>query len=157
MTLKSEATMSTNEAHDVLPPADAGAEDITVPNDLIELSAAAAIVGVSVQTLRRMEERGKISAIRTTGGHRRFRTHDCIRLAASSPDEIYRGNAEMGLTEEEIAQSVTADDAAKRLGVSRPTLRRWEREGKIIPLRGRMGKKVLYNRESIEALAEIGE
>jgi len=152
--------MSTNEAHEVLPLADeAGAEDssIDVPNDLIELSAAAAIVGVSVQTLRRMEERGKISAKRTTGGHRRFWTHDCIRLAASSPDEIYRGSAEMGLTEEELAQSITADDAAKRLGVSRPTLRRWEREGKIIPLRGRMGKKVLYNRESIEMLAEIGE
>ena len=59
MTLKSEATMSTNEAHEVLPLADeAGAEDssIDVPNDLIELSAAAAIVGVSVQTLRRHGE-----------------------------------------------------------------------------------------------------
>lgn len=143
--------------------AEIGKEDSLtgIENDLIDLSAAASIVGVSAQTLRRMEARGKISSRRTPGGgqgqgHRRYYIHDAIRLARSGAEELYRGKAELGLTTDELKGTIGADDAAKLLGVSRPTLRRWEREGKIIAHRGRMGKKVLYNRESIEALSRLG-
>ncbi|WNM69959.1 helix-turn-helix DNA-binding domain protein [Rhodococcus phage GuyFagieri] len=138
------------------PTPDINADLETIPNDKIDLGTAAAIVGVSPQTLRRMEQRGKISATRTASGHRRFRTHDAIRLARSAPEEVYRSSQATRLTPDELAKAITADDAARLLGVSRPTLRRWEREGKIVAYPARQGKKTLYNRESIEALAEIG-
>ncbi|WNY15168.1 helix-turn-helix DNA binding domain protein [Rhodococcus phage MacGully] len=128
-----------------------------IPNELIDLSTAARIVGVTPQTLRRMEGRGKISGKRTASGHRRFFTHDVIRLARSVPEEVYRSGVQDRLSPSDLAKAITGDDAARLLGVSRPTLRRWEREGKIKSMPGRQGRKSLYNRESIEALANLGE
>jgi excisionase family DNA binding protein len=127
-----------------------------IPNDLIELSAAASIIGVSAQTLRRMEDRGKISARRTSGGHRRYLTHDALRLQKTRPIEIYRGQAPKGVTSNALSKLISADDAAKQLGISRPTLRRWEREGKLVAHRNKMGKKVLFDKESIDALVNSG-
>lgn len=132
-----------------------------IPDDLIDLSAAAAIVGVTAQTLRRMESRGKITSRRTPGGsrgsgHRRYRTHEAIMLARKRPIEQRRGSVEATMTAEEIEKTIPADDAAKLLGVSRPTLRRWEREGKLVSYPARLGKKVLYDRETIEALVNTG-
>lgn len=132
-----------------------------IPNNLIDLSAAASILGVSSQTLRRMEERGKVSARRTSGGdkqggHRRFYTHDILRLAEENPEEVQRRTGAETFTPEEVGNLVPADEAARLLGVSRPTLRRWEREGKLVAHRQRLGKKVVYNRETIEKLAELG-
>ena len=44
--------------------------------DLVLIGEAAKILGVSVGTVRRWEQEGKISAIRTLGGQRRFRRDD---------------------------------------------------------------------------------
>lgn len=43
---------------------------------LIPVGVAATMLNVSVKTLRRWEAAGKISAIRTPGGQRRFREAD---------------------------------------------------------------------------------
>jgi putative resolvase len=48
-------------------------------------------------------------------------------------------------------------DAAKILGVSTDTLRRWEREGKILPDRRTMGGWRLYSLETIEGIKKRGE
>lgn len=141
---------------DEVQPETAAEEFPGIPNDLIELSAAASIIGVSAQTLRRMEDRGKISARRTNGGHRRYLTHDALRLQKTRPIEIYRGQAPKGMSAKSLEKLITADDAAKQLGISRPTLRRWEREGKLVAHRNKMGKKVLFDKESIEALVNNG-
>lgn len=48
-------------------------------------------------------------------------------------------------------------DAAKILGVSTDTLRRWEREGRILPDRRTMGGWRLYSPETIEVIKKRGE
>ncbi|WP_215891861.1 MerR family transcriptional regulator [Acidithiobacillus thiooxidans] len=47
-------------------------------------------------------------------------------------------------------------DAAKKLGVSTDTLRRWEREGKILPDRRTMGGWRLYSLETVEGIKKLG-
>lgn len=50
------------------------------PDDLLPIGTAAAMVGVSVDTLRRYESEGKITARRTPGNQRRFRRADVLDL-----------------------------------------------------------------------------
>lgn len=45
----------------------------------VSLSGAAAIAGVSVSTLRRWADEGRVPSFRTAGGHRRFRIGDLRR------------------------------------------------------------------------------
>lgn len=45
----------------------------------VGLAAAAAIAGVSISTLRRWADEGRVPAFRTPGGHRRFRVADLQR------------------------------------------------------------------------------
>jgi excisionase family DNA binding protein len=50
-------------------------------DDLINIGEAAKIRGVSIDTLRRWEKKGKISSVdRTEGGHRRFRVADLLKI-----------------------------------------------------------------------------
>jgi excisionase family DNA binding protein len=46
---------------------------------LITIREASDLLGVSIKTLRRWEKQGKISPIRTYGGHRRFRREDLLQ------------------------------------------------------------------------------
>jgi len=48
--------------------------------DLLSIGEAARRLGVSVNTLRRWDERGLIASTRTLGGQRRFLTEDVDRL-----------------------------------------------------------------------------
>jgi len=48
-------------------------------NKLITIGEASDLLGVSIKTLRRWEKQGKISPIRTCGGHRRFRREDLLQ------------------------------------------------------------------------------
>lgn len=50
--------------------------DTYSPEDLLPIGEAAKALGVTVQTIRRWESTGKISAVRTLGGQRRFRRAD---------------------------------------------------------------------------------
>lgn len=126
-------------------------------------SRAAAVVGVTPQTLRRMEERGKITAKRGPNGDRQFSTHDCLRLAASGEDEIYRSSVENPLSLQEIVNQyrerlaeekeyMTADEAVLALGASRATLRRWEIDGKLTSKRSKFTKHVMIARKDVEDL-----
>lgn len=53
-------------------------------NDLIQIGDAATLCGVSIDTLRRWEKVGKIKAVRTSGGHRRYLVADLLK--AEKPD-----------------------------------------------------------------------
>ena len=69
---------------------DAGADDGD-PARLVSLKAAATAVGVSSSTLRRWADDGRLPAIRTAGGHRRFPLEGVRRLAADQhPQAIVR-------------------------------------------------------------------
>ena len=48
----------------------------------VGLSGAAAIAGVSISTLRRWADEGRVPSYRTAGGHRRFRVSDIRRAVA---------------------------------------------------------------------------
>lgn len=47
---------------------------------LLSTSKAARAAGVSIRTLYRYEEAGKITALKTAGGHRRYRREDVEAL-----------------------------------------------------------------------------
>ncbi|MEJ7707991.1 MAG: helix-turn-helix domain-containing protein [Nocardioidaceae bacterium] len=51
---------------------------------LLPISEAAARLGVTAGTLRRWEDEGRISAVRTVGNQRRFRVEDIKRLEKST-------------------------------------------------------------------------
>lgn len=48
--------------------------------DSIQIGDAAKLRGVSIDTLRRWEKSGKIQAVRTEGGHRRYRVADLLKI-----------------------------------------------------------------------------
>lgn len=57
-------------------------------DDLLSPAQASALIGVSVQTLRRYDREGRLASVRTPGGQRRFRRSDVLAippLVASSP------------------------------------------------------------------------
>jgi len=54
---------------------DYGADD-----DLLATAESAKLIGVSVRTLYRYEDQGRITSVRTPGGHRRYRRADVERL-----------------------------------------------------------------------------
>lgn len=50
----------------------------TVESEIISLAEAATRLGVSKESLRNWDTAGVLVAIRTAGGHRRYRTSDLI-------------------------------------------------------------------------------
>ena len=54
-------------------------------NTLITIREASDLLGVSIKTLRRWEQQGKIAPIRTRGGHRRFRPEDLLQSGQATP------------------------------------------------------------------------
>ncbi|AVQ70081.1 hypothetical protein MTo_03794 [Microcystis aeruginosa NIES-1211] len=54
-------------------------------NTLITIREASDLLGVSIKTLRRWEQQGKIASIRTRGGHRRFRPEDLLQSGQATP------------------------------------------------------------------------
>jgi DNA-binding transcriptional MerR regulator len=134
-----------------------------IEDDLLPTSPAAEVVGVTAQTLRRMEERGKITAKRGPNGERFFSTHDCLRLAASGEDEIFRSSVTNPLSLAEVIERfkekqdekenyITADEAVIKIGVSRATLRRWELKGKVKSKHSKYTKHVLFKKTDVNRL-----
>jgi len=54
----------------------------------VTLGQAAKLLGISASTLRRWTEDGRVSAVRTSGGHRRFYLSELTRLSASPAAEL---------------------------------------------------------------------
>lgn len=143
---------------------------------LVSIDQAAVLLGVPAWVLRRCLHDGMktLPVTRTAGSHQRIpvdtllndyeliieeiaewraataRRSDAEHLPRSaSPDAIEK-------LREVIRETVDANTAASILGVSRPTLRRWEREGKIIGTRPLGPKQVRYYRESVDSLLSAG-
>jgi len=73
-----------NADDDAARPADAGAGGAgdDGPEELLTPSEVAAMFRVNPKTVTRWHRTGKVSAIRTLGGHRRFRASEIRRLLA---------------------------------------------------------------------------
>jgi excisionase family DNA binding protein len=57
---------------------------------LLSTGQVARLFGVSPSTVTRWARLGILAAIRTPGGHYRFRERDARRAALSTPDELVR-------------------------------------------------------------------
>ena len=55
----------------------------------LTITEAAKLLGVSTRTLLRWEEKGKITSIRTPGGHRRYDSAKLLAETSSSPRQIH--------------------------------------------------------------------
>jgi len=90
--------------------------DKTRVNDWLNLSDAAAVLGVHPSTLRAWADRGDIPAHRTPGKHRRFRRADIENWAASrreahvSPGQLIVENV-LGRTRLQMAEGRLAETA----------------------------------------------
>ena len=154
-------------------------------SNLISLEQSAKVIGVPDYTLRRGLAEGMttLSERRTSGKHGRFDLDHLLEHHEEIVEELrerhergrqfYVDNPDVpkppwwgkewkfdpkGAEELRavLRTTIDADSAAIRLGVSRPTLRRWEREGKIVGIRPLGPKQVRYYTESIDALVEAG-
>ncbi|ATS93141.1 helix-turn-helix DNA binding protein [Gordonia phage Patio] len=137
---------------------------------LISLEQAAEVIGVHDYTLRRavIEGMKSLKIAQTSGNHRRvyldqiLDNHDQIVAELARRRENTRWEdkpieidpEKSAKLREVLRETVDANTAAMELGVSRPTLRRWERESKIIGTRPLGPKQVRYYRESIAALLD---
>jgi excisionase family DNA binding protein len=54
---------------------------------LISIGKASTLLDVSIQTLREWDTEGKLKAVRTEGGHRRYRLSDIQRLQGIDPEQ----------------------------------------------------------------------
>src|SRR5687768_13697780 len=96
--------------------------DSDTPRDLIAIGQAAEILGVSVKTLRRWEQKGLLRAYRLNGKDRFFARGDVEQIKHSRP--------------------LSVSDVAERLAISPSTLRRLEEKGQVQPERDENGRRV---------------
>jgi excisionase family DNA binding protein len=74
----------------------------------VGLSGAAAIAGVSLSTIRRWADEGRIASYRTAGGHRRFRVADLQRAVAPSRVPVAGTDAFGGVAAIRIRRQLSA-------------------------------------------------
>ena len=104
-------------------------------DSLLTPGEVAAIFGVNPKTVTRWERVGKLQAIRTLGGHRRFRTTEVEALRR----EFRAGAA--GSTNGDGADPsgddalLTPGEVAAIFGVNPKTVTRWERSGRLRAVR----------------------
>lgn len=100
-------------------------------------SVAAKMFGVSVRTLWRLEEAGKIGKVeRTRSGARRYSAANLAKIAARCR-KARHVLGKTGRVRVEVAikrAGMTVGQAALVFGVHVRTLQRWEKEGKFGPL-----------------------
>lgn len=102
--------------------------DSAVPTQLVSISEAAELLGISIDTVRRWDKQGILHSQRPNGKDRYFSVKEIKDLKATQPLSI--------------------SEVAEKLGVSATTLRRYEEEGLIKPQRNNNGER-LYTREII--------
>ncbi len=104
-----------------------------LPNrKIVPIGQAASILGVSIDTLRRWDRSGKISSVRPGGKNRYFRISDLEEIKSKGQEKL------------------SISEAAKTLGVSPSTLRRYEKRGFIKPEREGKGDRV-YSKEILNS------
>jgi excisionase family DNA binding protein len=113
----------------------------SLPNrTFFSISQVSIAVGVSADTLRRLEAKGKIKPKRGSGKRRLYSLDDVtlLKQILNKPDQT---------------KSFTIQQAADILTISVDTLRRWERKGKIKSMRTPGG----HRRFSFEAIEKVKE
>jgi DNA-binding transcriptional MerR regulator len=107
------------------------------PAPLITISRAAAIMGVSIKTLRRWESEGKLKPHRNRLNHRLYSLTQLTKLQQKTPLSPQH--------------KLTISEAAKHIGVSIKTLRRWDNSGKVACRRDNQGNRI-YDQLTLDQL-----
>ena len=124
-------------------------------DSLLTPGEVAAIFGVNPKTVTRWERVGKLQAIRTLGGHRRFRTAEVEALRRE-----FRG-VEPGSIDGDGADPtgddnlLTPGEVAAIFGVNPKTVTRWERSGRLRAVRT-LGGHRRFRAEEVQRLREAG-
>src|SRR3989344_8813941 len=103
-------------------PKAAYSKKVTNSSETLTVAEAAEFLGVSNETLRRWDNRGKLVAQRTLGGQRRYSlvNLEAFKELQSAPRKI-----------SPTIPAVPVAEAAHILGVSKQTVRRWEKSGEL--------------------------
>lgn len=98
---------------------------------LLSLKETEKLLNVSKSTLQRWDNSGKLKAIRTEGGHRRYKQSDIDEILKNKDGITYRNLYEHLCSAQYIADSLQDDDA-----------------NAILKIRERIGQKLLneYNK-----------
>jgi excisionase family DNA binding protein len=89
---------------------------MTTSTELLTPKQVAALFGVDPVTVKRWALAGKLSAVKTYGGHRRYRADQVLALRGSAPPE---------------ADLLTRAQVARLLGVQPGTVTAWASQGKL--------------------------
>src|SRR3990167_11394124 len=108
---------------------------LTPHGGLVSIGQAAAMLGVSIDTVRRWDGAGTLKSIRLDGKNRYFDV--------------------ASLERQKLVKPLKVSEAAKMLDVSASTLRRLEVKGIIKAQRSKNGER-LYDRVAVERLAAAG-
>lgn len=104
-------------------------DNLPKSKNLIPISEAARVLGVSIDTVRRWDKSGVLHSERPDGKNRYFLIDELEKVKFSKPYSI--------------------SDAAKHLGISQSTLRRLEARGLVKPDRNSNGERT-YDQKSLE-------
>ena len=111
---------------------------------LFTINEAAKLLGVSIKTLRRWDQKGLLAAQRTIGNQRRYDIEELEKLKGKKIKSVIRKQSA-------VASQLTINEAALFLGISVKTLRRWETKGLITALATPTGKRV-FSQKALEKL-----
>ncbi len=103
--------------------------DISDSKDLVSISQAAQILGVSIDTIRRWDKNGSLKSVRPDGKNRYFSVKELEVLKFSQP--------------------LTISEASEQLNISPSTLRRLEEKKILVPKRSDSGERV-YDKETLQ-------
>lgn len=101
---------------------------VTSKKEIVPIGEASKLLGVSIDTLRRWDKKGKIKSIRVDGKNRFFKISDMETLKTKDKETL------------------TISEAAKALKVSSSTLRRYEKKGILKPKRNSRGDRVYFKK-----------
>lgn len=107
------------------------------PDKLYSIGQAAQILGVSIDTMRRWEQKGTLKAQRTAGMLRRFTGKELLDYQKEAQNQDLL---------------VPISKAAQELHVSIQTLRRWDKSGKLLAERGTDGGR-MYRLKTIRDIS----
>lgn len=101
--------------------------DLLNDKHLYSIGQAAQYLNVSIDTIRRWEKKGLITAVRSAGNLRRFTKKELEGFKKESENQDVM---------------LPISEAAKELGVSIQTLRRWDKSGRMKAHRDNQGQRV---------------
>ncbi|MBI4079165.1 MAG: MerR family DNA-binding transcriptional regulator, partial [Candidatus Levybacteria bacterium] len=141
-----------------------------MPARFYTIQEAAKKIGVSSDTLRRWDAKGALSPKRTPGGQRRYSELQIESFLVNNQEAQQKGGSDSKLSVASelptltsqpqgngYAQFLTIQEAASVLGISAKTLRRWDAQGKLTPIRTPGGQRRYSNEQLQKALGKNEE